>query len=97
MCINYANEQLQHLFNKSIFEHEQELYDREGIKWESLQFTSNEETVDLFSRRPIGILRVLDDESQFPKVSYLTVVRKSFLNLVGSSFSILEANCMILF
>ena len=56
------------MFNKTVFESEQDLYDREGIDWQQLEFTSNEKTVDLFSLRPYGILRVLDDESQFPKV-----------------------------
>lgn len=68
LCINYANEQLQHLFNKTMFENEQTIYEQEGLEWTFLEFTSNEDTVNLFSLRPLGILKILDDESQFPRV-----------------------------
>ncbi|KAI9999273.1 hypothetical protein PInf_004093 [Phytophthora infestans] len=33
LCINYANEALQHQFNQYIFEEEQRLYRDEGIRW----------------------------------------------------------------
>lgn len=48
---------------------EQDRYSEEGIEWESLELPDNEETVELFSLKPHGLLRVLDDESQFPKVN----------------------------
>ncbi|KAF6029808.1 MYO15A [Bugula neritina] len=76
LCINYANEHLQRLFNRAVFEAEQELYEREGIEWTVLKYDCNETVLDLLSLRPHGILRMLDDEAQFPKlcISYIKVV-----------------------
>lgn len=51
-----------------MFEAEQELYEREGIEWTVLKYDCNETVLDLLSLRPHGILRMLDDEAQFPKV-----------------------------
>eukprot|EP00117_Sycon_ciliatum_P037453 scpid4622/ scgid28017/ Unconventional myosin-XV; Unconventional myosin-15 len=69
LCINYANENLQFYFNQHIFKLEQEEYDREKISWSKISFNDNQGCLDLICKKPVGILNILDDESNFPKAS----------------------------
>ena len=48
MCINIANEQLQHYFNEHIFSWELDECKRENIDCESITYTSNYPIVQLF-------------------------------------------------
>jgi len=48
LCINVANEQLQHHFNEHIFRWEQEECAKEGITMETISYCSNWPVVDLF-------------------------------------------------
>ena len=68
LCINFANEQLQFYFNQHIFKLEQEEYVAEGISWDTIEFRDNQSCLDLICKRPLGILLLLDDESNFPRV-----------------------------
>ena len=61
-CINYANETLHHYFNQHIFRFEQELYQREGIVWKNIEFIDNTACIELFARKPTGLLQLLDEE-----------------------------------
>src|SRR6218665_476121 len=61
-CINYANESLHYYFNPHIFKFEQEEYMREGIQWKNIEFIDNTECLDLFSKKPTGLLYLLDEE-----------------------------------
>ncbi|ELU02236.1 hypothetical protein CAPTEDRAFT_227847 [Capitella teleta] len=67
LCINYANESLQFYFNKHVFSLEQAEYTKEQIIWSKINFHDNQPVIDLISKKPNGILLVLDDESNFPK------------------------------
>lgn len=69
MCINYANESLQYYFNKHIFALEQQEYSKEQILWSNITYHDNQPVLDLIAKKPNGIIHVLDDESNFPKVS----------------------------
>eukprot|EP00927_Polykrikos_kofoidii_P026739 TRINITY_DN23764_c0_g1_i2.p1 TRINITY_DN23764_c0_g1~~TRINITY_DN23764_c0_g1_i2.p1 ORF type:complete len:1274 (+),score=242.93 TRINITY_DN23764_c0_g1_i2:172-3822(+) len=62
LFINYTNELLQKHFNEVIFEHEEELYARECITWNPLDFPDNTAIVDLIGQAPMGILPFLDEE-----------------------------------
>ena len=42
-------------------------YEKEGINWKKLEVNDNQGTLDLISKRPVGIFHLLDDESNFPK------------------------------
>ena len=41
LCINYANEKLQHQFNSHMFSMEQEEYTKEQIPWEHINYVDN--------------------------------------------------------
>merc|ERR1719507_513418 len=60
--INTTNEQLQKVFNDLVFEAEAEEYTREGIDWDKTCFPDNTPCIELLTKRPIGILRLLDSE-----------------------------------
>ena len=60
--INTTNEQLQKVFNDLVFEAEAEEYTREGINWDKTAFPDNTPCIELLTKRPIGILRLLDSE-----------------------------------
>ena len=60
--INTTNEQLQKVFNDIIFESEADEYAREQIDWDKTTFPDNTPCIDLFMKKPTGILRMLDSE-----------------------------------
>mmetsp|Transcript_7081 Transcript_7081/g.23249 ORF Transcript_7081/g.23249 Transcript_7081/m.23249 type:complete len:853 (+) Transcript_7081:105-2663(+) len=60
--INTTNEQLQKVFNDIIFESEAEEYAREQIDWDKTSFPDNTPCIDLLTKKPAGILRMLDAE-----------------------------------
>uniref|UniRef100_G1NVB2 Unconventional myosin-XV n=1 Tax=Myotis lucifugus TaxID=59463 RepID=G1NVB2_MYOLU len=76
LCINYANENLQYLFNKIIFQEEQEEYLREQIDWREVAFADNQPCINLISLKPYGILRILDDQCCFPQATDHTFLQK---------------------
>ena len=69
ICINIANEQLQHYFNKHIFQWEQEECAKEGVALESIYFTCNQPILDVFLEKNVGLLALLDEESRFPRAT----------------------------
>ncbi|XP_007939649.1 unconventional myosin-XV [Orycteropus afer afer] len=76
LCINYANENLQYLFNKIVFQEEQEEYVREQIDWQEITFANNQLCINLISLKPYGILRILDDQCCFPQATDHTFLQK---------------------
>ncbi|XP_063057168.1 si:zfos-588f8.1 isoform X3 [Engraulis encrasicolus] len=75
-CINYANEQLQYYFNQHIFKLEQEEYQAEGITWHNIDYTDNVGCIHLISKKPTGLLQLLDEESNFPHATDKTLLAK---------------------
>ncbi|KAK4796631.1 hypothetical protein SAY86_028957 [Trapa natans] len=75
-CINYANERLQQHFNRHLFKLEQEDYETDGIDWTRIDFEDNEDCVNVIEKKPLGILSLLDEESNFPKATDLTFADK---------------------
>ncbi|KAK9106296.1 hypothetical protein Syun_022307 [Stephania yunnanensis] len=75
-CINYANERLQQHFNRHLFKLEQEEYIQDGIDWTKVDFEDNQDCLNLFERKPLGLLSLLDEESTFPNGSDLTFANK---------------------
>ncbi|KAG7302890.1 hypothetical protein JYU34_012876 [Plutella xylostella] len=80
LCINYANETLQHYFNKHIFKLEQQEYQKERLEWTHLAWNDNSPVIQLLSKKPVGILHLLDDESNFPRASDASFLEKCHYN-----------------
>ncbi|KAF0686961.1 Aste57867_21253 [Aphanomyces stellatus] len=67
LCINFANEKLQQLFARNVFELEQQEYVAEGIEWELMEYPNNDACVSLFEARPLGLFSLLDEQCVIPK------------------------------
>ncbi|XP_042040544.1 myosin-2-like isoform X2 [Salvia splendens] len=75
-CINYANERLQQHLNQHLIKHEQEEYELDGIDWKKVDFEDNQECLDLFEKKPSGLMLILDELSNLPKATDLTFSAK---------------------
>ncbi|KAK8616166.1 hypothetical protein V6N13_017726 [Hibiscus sabdariffa] len=75
-CINYANERLQQHFNRHLFKLEQEEYIQDGIDWAKVDFDDNKDCLNLFEKKPLGLLSLLDEESTFPNGTDFTFANK---------------------
>lgn len=67
LCINYANERLQSLFQEFVFEMEQKEYAKEGIVLKVPIALNNRTCLYTFESRPHGIFALLDEQCIFPK------------------------------
>lgn len=77
LCINLTNEQLQWYFNEHIFAMELAEYAKEGISGKDITYENNEPLLELIlSSKPLGLLGILDEESNFPKASDTTMILK---------------------
>ncbi|XP_039040957.1 myosin-2-like [Hibiscus syriacus] len=85
-CINYTNERLQQHFNRHLFKLEQEVYELDGIDWTKVDFEDNQECLDLFEKKPLGILSLLDEESNFPNATDFTLASKLKQHLHSNSY-----------
>ncbi|CAJ1977668.1 unnamed protein product [Sphenostylis stenocarpa] len=84
-CINYANERLQQHFNRHLFKLEQEEYIQDGIDWAKVDFEDNQDCLNLFEKKPLGLLSLLDEESTFPNGTDLTFANKLKQHLISNS------------
>jgi len=69
LCINFTNERLQQFFNSFVFKLEEQLYEREGIPWDALDFPDNQDSVDILQAKSTGIFAILDEECVVPQGS----------------------------
>ncbi|XP_037547493.1 unconventional myosin-XV-like [Nematolebias whitei] len=76
LCINLANEQLQHFVNKAVISQEQEEYSAEQIQWYPMPIKNFSLCLELISSRPHGILRILDDQTFLPQATDHTFLQK---------------------
>ncbi|XP_063718302.1 unconventional myosin-VI-like isoform X2 [Symsagittifera roscoffensis] len=66
-CINYCNEKLQQFFNLRTLKQEQELYQREGLGVNAIEFTDNQDCIDLVEVKSLGIIDIMNEEMKLPK------------------------------
>ncbi|XP_071643417.1 unconventional myosin-IXb isoform X2 [Temnothorax longispinosus] len=76
LCINYANEQLQHYFNQHVFQYEQREYRKQGIRWTDIGYSDNSGCLNLIEGKPSGLLCLLDDQCNFPGATNETLLQK---------------------
>ncbi|KAL5004693.1 hypothetical protein ScPMuIL_018149 [Solemya velum] len=74
--INVSNERLQHYFMEYLFPRERKEYEDEGIQWQNIVYHSNNDVLELLFDRPEGILSLIDEESNFPGSSDVTLTHK---------------------
>ncbi|OQR97115.1 myosin [Thraustotheca clavata] len=67
-CINYANEKLQQKFTSDVFKTVQIEYEEEGIQWEHIEFSDNQDVLNVIEDR-IGIISLLNEELKKTKGS----------------------------
>ncbi|CAL5444053.1 unnamed protein product [Camellia sinensis] len=59
-------------------------YELDGIDWTKVDFEDNQECLDLFEKKPIGLISLLDEDSNFPKATDLTFANKLKQHLSGN-------------
>ena len=75
-CINFANEHLQQFFVRHIFKLEQQEYNNESINWQHIEFTDNQNCLELLGQKPMNLFALLDEESKFPRGNNFTYLDK---------------------
>ncbi|KAJ1605920.1 myosin'myosin' [Cryptosporidium canis] len=78
LCINFANERLQQIFNDYIFNIEQDLYIQEEISWDPIDFPDNGDCVQLLQQQKpvLGVLPAIDEECFVPQGSNMGLLNK---------------------
>lgn len=59
---------------------EQQEYAKERLEWTNLSWIDNTPVIHLLGKKPVGILHLLDDESNFPKASDSSFLEKCHYN-----------------
>lgn len=73
--INYTNENLQQIFNKTIFKTEQEEYEKEKIDWSFVEYIDNMDRLDAIDGKQ-SIFSYLDQECIIPKGTDSSLISK---------------------
>ncbi|CRH01004.1 hypothetical protein PRELSG_1135200 [Plasmodium relictum] len=85
LLINIANERIQQFFLNTVFEKENEIYIKENIDVPLVEYTSNDNLLDVLYKESVSILNFLEDCCLTPKSTDL-----SFTMLCNKHFGILK-------
>ncbi|XP_013858260.1 unconventional myosin-VIIa [Austrofundulus limnaeus] len=88
LCINFANEKLQQFFVAHIFKIEQEEYLKEGVVWDNIKYSDNQNILNLLAVKPCNVLALIDEETLFPKGSDATLLTKMNIQHNGNKIYI---------
>ena len=69
LCINFANEKLQALFTKSVFEETLKAYKDDGISADEITYVDNKHLIAIFDKPQAGLWGLLSEECMVPKGS----------------------------
>ena len=72
LCINYANEALQHFFIQCTFQAEELLHHEEGVTWQPVWYPDNRDVLDLLGKSPSGLFYILDAVCRTPQATDTT-------------------------
>jgi len=76
LCINYANERLQQLFNESVLKNVQQEYLEEGIEWNVIKYNDGEKVLQLLEGKTKSVFSLLHEECTRPKGKPSNLVSK---------------------
>ncbi|KAM9371432.1 myosin XVB [Phaethornis superciliosus] len=76
LCINFANEHLQHFFIQTVIAQEEEEYSLEQLAWIPISKTYSESCLDFIAAKPHGILSILDDQTSLAQATDHTFLQK---------------------
>lgn len=68
-CINYCNEKLQGFFNEKVLKQEQDIYRKEGIRVDPIEYLNNDDAIELIEDPKTGIFALLDEETKMPQAN----------------------------
>ncbi|KFQ92679.1 Unconventional myosin-XV, partial [Nipponia nippon] len=76
LCINFANERLQHFFRQTVIAQEEEEYSQEHLAWIPISKMYSESCLDFIAAKPHGILCILDDQTSLTQATDHTFLQK---------------------
>ncbi|NXR07326.1 MYO15 protein, partial [Semnornis frantzii] len=76
LCINFANEHLQHFFSQTVIAQEEEEYSQEQLAWVPIPKMYSESCLDFIAAKPHGILCILDDQTSLIQATDHTFLQK---------------------
>ncbi|NXA25247.1 MYO15 protein, partial [Ibidorhyncha struthersii] len=76
LCINFANEHLQHFFSQTVIAQEEEEYRKEQLDWIPIPKMYSESCLDFIAAKPHGILPILDDQTSLTQATDHTFLQK---------------------
>ncbi|NXI39989.1 MYO15 protein, partial [Galbula dea] len=76
LCINFANEHLQHFFSQTVIAQEEEEYSQEQLAWIPISSMYSESCLDFIAAKPHGILCILDDQTSLTQATDHTFLQK---------------------
>ncbi|XP_068269659.1 unconventional myosin-XVB-like [Nyctibius grandis] len=88
LCINFANEHLQHFFSQTVIAQEEEEYSQEQLAWIPISKMYSESCLDFMAAKPHGILCILDDQTSLTQATDHTFLQKCHYHHGNSSWYI---------